>query len=365
MSEDIKIAKLAEAWIEGSLGEQELLDLELKLATDPEFAAVFYEQVELVMSMVEAGKYQQFSSMLQDVHHEVVSKQPKRIPIKTFWQRPWLKTAAIAAGVSLFTALVTIWVLQSNPVVRTNSSYHTLVNIQQDIARIKNAQHQQGLTINKIRDTLERMGPDAEINASGTAFALSNNGYLITNYHVVNGADSVYIRTSEGRFYKTFTIAYDATADIAILRVEKQDFKFGKTEVPYRFAPEKSPLGARIFTLGYPQEEVVYNEGYVSARNGFRGNTDQYRLDLPANPGQSGAPVFDAHGNVIGIVTAHETEKSNVTYAVSTHALHSLLETLPGELDIQLPKTSRISKLSREQQIEKLQQFTFMVQVYK
>lgn len=363
MSQDVHIVMLAEAWLAGTLTEAESVDLEVKMASDPEFAAAFGEQVDLLRSLAGAGRTRKFRSLLQEVHKDVQAPQKKRISIP--FRNHFLRTASVAAGVALLTALVTVWILQSNTVVRKTSSYHTLVNIQKDIARIKNAQYQQNLTINQIRDTLERMGPDAEVSSSGTAFALTNNGYLVTNYHVVNGADSVYIRTREGRYYKTYTVAYDETTDIALLRVEKENFRFGKGEVPYHFAPAKSPLGARIYTLGFPQNEVVYNEGYVSARNGFRGNTDQYRLDLPANPGQSGAPVFDAHGNVIGIVTAHETEKTNITYAVSTNALHTLLESLPRQMNIHLPRYSRIGKLSREQQIEKLQDYTCMVQVYK
>ncbi len=364
MSHDVDIVILAEAWLAGTLTEAESVDLQVKMASDPEFAAAFGEQVDLLRSLEDAGRNRRFRSLLQDVHQDIQAPKKKRISIP-FSRNQFLRTAAVAAGIALITSLVTVWILQSNTVVRKTSSYLTLVNIQKDIARIKNAQYQQNLTINKIRDTLERMGPDAEVNSSGTAFALTNDGYLVTNYHVVNGADSVYIRTREGRYYKTYTVAYDEATDIALLRVEKKNFRFGKGELPYYFAPAKSPLGARIYTLGFPQDEIVYNEGYVSARNGFRGNTDQYRLDLPANPGQSGAPVLDAHGNVIGIVTAHETESMNITYAVSTNALHTLLHSLPRQLNIQLPRYSRIGKLPREQQIEKLQDYTCLVQVYK
>jgi serine protease Do len=237
--------------------------------------------------------------------------------------------------------------------------------MQKDIAKIKNAQYQQHLTINKIKDSLERSAPDAEVNASGTAFALTNNGYLVTNYHVVNGADSVYIRTRDGRYYRTFTVAYDEQNDIALLKVEHKNFRFGKGEVPYSFAAGKSPLGARVYSIGFPQHEIVYNEGYVSARNGFHSNPAQYRLDLPANPGQSGAPVLDAQGNVIAIVTANETESATITYAVSTEALHKLLHTLPKQMNIHLPRHSKLGRLSREQQIERLQDYTCLVQVYK
>jgi len=306
-----------------------------------------------------------FRGMLKAINENLKEEggnvRPARlIPLR----RHFLRTAAVAAGGAVLTSLVTILLLQGPP-ARKASSYHTLVKMQKDIAKIKNAQYQQHLTINKIKDSLERSAPDAEVNASGTAFALTNHGYLVTNYHVVNGADSIYIRTRDGRYFKTFTVAYDEQSDIALLKVEHKSFRFGKGEVPYSFAPGKSPLGARVFSIGFPQHEVVYNEGYVSAMNGFRSNPSQYRLDLPANPAQSGAPVLDAQGNVIAIVTANESESVNITYAVSTEALHKLVHTLPKQMNIHIPRHSRLGRLSREQQIEKLQDYTCLVQVYK
>lgn len=365
MPEDGNIWKTAEAWLSGTLTGAEEAELERQLAGDPEFAVLFREHVDLLRSLRDDGKERRFRSMVKAIHEEVKeagkpAPATRVIPLR----RHFLRTAAVAAGVAVLTSLVTVWMMQGTT-ARKTSSYHTLVHMQKDIAKIKNAQYQQHLTINKIKDSLERTAPDAEVNASGTAFALTNNGYLVTNYHVVNGADSVYIRTREGRYFKTYTIAYDEQADIALLKVEKKHFRFGKGEVPYGFAPGKSPLGARVFTIGFPQHEIVYNEGYVSARNGFRSDPSQYRLDLPANPGQSGAPVLDAHGNVIAIVTANETESANTTYAVSTEALHRLMHTLPKQMNIHLPRYSKLGRLPREQQIERLQDYTCLVQVYK
>jgi len=368
MSEDNYIWKSAEGYLDGTLTEAEQAGLEERLAADPGFSAQFAEHLSLLRSLRGQGQNRAFRSMLRDIHRHqpageeqsAAADKQRTIPLR----RHYWRTAAVAAGIALLTSLLTVWISQNNT-VRKTSPYHTLVNIQKDIAKIKSAQYQQNITINKIKDTLGRMGPEAEVNSSGTAFALTNDGYLITNYHVVNGADSVYIRTRDGRYFKTFTVAYDASTDIAVMKVEKKHFRFGKGDLPYSFAPAKSPLGAKVFTLGFPQDEIVYNEGYVSARNGFRSNPDQYRLDLPANPGQSGAPVLDAQGNVIAIVTANETESSNITYAVSTKALHELLRTLPRQTNIHLSRQNKIGRLPREQQVEKLQDYTCLVQVYK
>jgi hypothetical protein len=124
-------------------------------------------------------------------------------------------------------------------------------------------------------------------------------------------------------------------------------------------------LGARIFTLGYPQEEIKYSEGYISERNGFESNKIQYTLDLPAGHGQSGSPVIDEKGNVLGILTGIGGEEETNTYAVSSKALLDLLHTTLPDNILKLTKTNKLKSLSREKQIEKMEAYTFSVKVYK
>jgi S1-C subfamily serine protease len=182
---------------------------------------------------------------------------------------------------------------------------------------------------------------------------------------VAQDADSIYIQTRNGENYKASLVTFSPQADVAVLKVEDENFRFGSGELPYAFAQRKAGLGARVFTLGFPQDEVVYNEGYISAKNGYGGDSLQYRLELSAQAGQSGAPVLDASGNVVAIVTGREAEVGGPTYAVSTRALLDLLASMPRGLKLNLPKTSRLGRMNREQQIDKLEDYTCIVRVYK
>src|SRR5690606_38250335 len=123
---------------------------------------------------------------------------------------------------------------------------------------------------------------------------------------------------------KTRVVAVDPRHDVAILRVDAPDFSFSGQDIPYTIKELKRPLGTPIFTLGFPQEEIVYHEGYVSSSNGFQGDSMQYRLNLPSASGQSGAPVLDRSGLLIGIITGKESLSEGTTYAVSTQALLDL-----------------------------------------
>ncbi len=64
-------------------------------------------------------------------------------------------------------------------------------------------------------------------------------------------------------------VGHSADNDIAILKVEKKSFRFGKGDVPYTFTANKAGLAADIFTLGYPKDEIKYSEGYISSKKWF------------------------------------------------------------------------------------------------
>jgi len=363
MIKDSNNWELAEAYVTGSLSEGELRALRSRLGTDPVFAADFQECVNMLSSLSGAGRQQAFKGMLKDIQSQQEASFPAKVSRTINLKPSQIKTAAIAAGVAFLICVSLIPLIQ-----HSNTSHakdyqllvHELNNIKRSQANIDRSQKQLIQKINGLNE------PSIQARYSGTGFALTNDGYFVTNYHVARDADSIYIQNRNGDYYKAFIVTFDEGSDVAILKVESKNFRFSKgNDVPYTFAPTKKGLGARVFTLGYPQDEVVYNEGYISSRNGFQGDSIQYRLELPASPGQSGAPVLDASGNVIAIVTGKESETEGTTYAVSSKAIYQLLSSLPSGDDIRLPKANKLGKMGREQQIEKLQNYTCLVKIYK
>ena len=349
---DSIIWAIAEDYLSGDLNPEQYEKLQHRLANDPAFAAEFQETVSLIQSLEGSGKHKRFRTMLVDISRDQNKpKSIRTIPLSTHYWR----TAAVAASIAVVTTLSTFWMIRHNE--KERSSQYSMLK-----KELENIKRSQNVIINNINET-KTDAPVAPASFSGTGVALTNQGYFLTNYHVVEGADSVYMQNSKGDYYKASLIAFDKNADVAILKVNDKKFRFGKNEPPYTFAPGKNNIGSRVYTLGYPDNEIVYDEGYISGKNGYGGDSLQYFLNMPSKPGHSGAPVMDRSGNIIGIISANNNESNNATYAVSSKVIYSLIKDLP--VNIKLPTNNSIKGLAREDQVERLQDYTCSVKVYK
>ncbi|MCB0699292.1 MAG: trypsin-like peptidase domain-containing protein [Chitinophagales bacterium] len=352
------IWKLAEAYLNGKLSGADINELDNRRLSDPEFASEFQDSINLLSAIKSSAEQKQVRTELKAANIELKQESGKGIKGKvvSLMHNHW-RTATIAAAIALLTSLTTFWMVQHNN-NKIASQYSLL---KRDIEKYKRSQNK---IIKDIKE--QNAGPASSARYSGTGFALSNNGYLVTNYHVIEGADSIYIQSKDGAYHKAHTISFNAAEDVVILKVETDNFKFSNTtDIPYSIASDKKKLGTHVYTLGFPQDEIVYNEGYISSKNGYSGDSTQYRLEITAGPGQSGAPVLDSRGNIIGIITGKETEGEAVTFAVSSTSIIELLNNLPQENKFRLPTSGRLGRMSREHQIEQLEQFTCSIKVYK
>ncbi len=367
----------AEKHAAGTLTPAQSQELEDRLATDARFEAAFVQAQTLLRTFAEQRESQQMRRKLFQLHHNLKTESASlpAVPAAKAAGRPFLRrvvpllatwrTAAVAASVALLLSVTSLLTATTH----NGSSSAQYRQLSREIAAVKRSQNQLITNQNKLLSEVaadRKVALTEAVKVSGTGFALNNAGYLVTAYHVAQDADSLYIQTAKGDYYKATLIAFNPQADVAVLRVDDRAFRFAAGEVPYSFSPRKSGLGAPIYTLGFPQDEVVYSEGYVSAYNGYRGDSAQYRLSLPAEPGASGAPVLDAQGAVLGIVAGEQQgDATGATYAVSSKELLRLLKSLPKDLQPALPVSSKLGGLGREQQLEKLQPFTCIVRVYK
>ncbi len=200
---------------------------------------------------------------------------------------------------------------------------------------------------------------------SGTGFAL-NNGYVVTNYHVVEDAKTIKVSGINGNFYTSYTaivVATDKVNDLAIIKISDNGFN-GFGQLPYSVKMQMAEVGDDVFVLGYPLTQTMGNEikltnGIISSRTGFQGNPSLYQMSAPIQPGNSGGPMFDGKGNVIGIVCAHHSGAENVGYAIKTSYLKSLAES--ASLYNIFPSTNSVSTLSLSGQVKKLRNFVYKI----
>lgn len=364
LQDELYLVQMAEAEASGQLSPEQKAELELRLAQDPAFAQSYKEYFHTISSLQESARRNDFKDLFKDIHSSVETKAEKRFRPTVWLQSKYLRTAGLAASVALLVSATSMWM--TRPQEPRNQLSNNLQLVRHEMDRLKATQEQQQQQIAAIKENSDATAPaPPPSNYSGTGFAISNDGYLITNYHVVDGAEDIRVLLRSGKQLQARVIAYEPTNDIALLRITDKSFRFGKGELPYSLLPGKAILGSAVFTLGFPQEEIVYNEGYISSRNGFEGDSNQYRLEVPSGPGQSGAPVVDATGTIIGIIRSKDEKTEGTTYAVTSRTLLRLMKDVPKDRRPKLPQGNKLNGLSRTQQIDKLQDYTCMIQVYK
>jgi serine protease Do len=149
----------------------------------------------------------------------------------------------------------------------------------------------------------ERVGRAPHPDASGTSFVAAE-GRLVTNHHVVDGCRRMVARNAKGVEETARVLASDPRRDLALLSVTPG---FGPPLV-FRAEPEVK-LGETAITFGFPLAGLLSSGptltiGAISALSGLRDNKANFQISAPVQPGNSGGPLFDGQGHVIGVVVA-------------------------------------------------------------
>ena len=143
-----------------------------------------------------------------------------------------------------------------------------------------------------------------KMRATGSGFFISADGYIVTNNHVVEGADKITVRTKDNKELKARLIGRDAATDLAVIKVEGKDYPFVSFE-----DQAKPRVGDWVVALGNPFDlGGTATAGIVSAlarKNVSQSSyVDYMQIDAPINRGNSGGPTFDVYGRVVGVNTA-------------------------------------------------------------
>jgi serine protease Do len=377
---------LFEAYQRGELAPGARADLEARLSADVRLHQRYAEFEELTNTLRSYSERRRTRQTISALHTAMLAAEEAPTPpqeastglthtvnpmlrisrteqkLREFWSGH-RATMGVAASVAILAVFSTLLGIEWWRAAQVRPSQYGYTVMSREIAKLK--QGQRAITAKLNGGMLT--APLIESKYSGTGFALTADGYLVTSSHVIQGADSLLIEGRDHQRYHAETVFSDVKHDLAILRIKDAKFStFGR--LPYTFKSGEADLGERVYTLGYPREDVVYGEGALSSRSGFNGDTAFYQVSIPVNPGNSGGPLLDAQGNLIGVVSGRQDDAQSAAFATKSSYLVRLVDSLKNKQPAQpyrLPRANQLAGAGRPQQLKRLQDFVFVVKVYE
>lgn len=201
---------------------------------------------------------------------------------------------------------------------------------------------------------------------SGTGFALGN-GYIATNNHVIEGAQTIKVFGINGNnktCYSAEVKQVDAKNDLAVIKITDKNFRgFGK--LPYSINNSICPVGESIFVLGYPLTQYMGNEikltnGIISSNSGYLDDISTYQISAPIQPGNSGGPLFNEKGSIVGVVCAGIREAENVGYAIKSHYLSELIS--KSGIQVAMSNNNNFENSNLSNKVSKLKNFVYLIE---
>lgn len=373
--DDQILVEAVEKYIRGEMNPEEQLHFENLRKTNPEVDQLVVEHTLFLEQLNNFGERRNFKTSLQQIHTELASKGeintdlPKgKAKVVYLWKR-YKRITAIAASIAGLTTLgVSLLVNTLIP----NPNNDKLQELGREIKKVSAEATNTKKEVNNIKNTISDTKTKSKIDitkipfrTAGTGFMIDGKGYLITNAHIVRNARNIFVINSNNEQFRANLVYTDLTKDIAVLKIADEDFK-PMAQLPYGIRKSSTDVAEPIYTMGFPRNEIVYSEGYLSAKTGFKGDTLSCQLGIAANPGNSGGPVFNHDGEVIGILSTKETEAEGVAFAIQSKYIYSVVEQLKKDTAYQklkLPVKSSLTGMSKQQQFKKIEDFIFMVKV--
>lgn len=370
--EDNKILEAVDRYISGQMSPDERVYFEQLRKTNPEIDQAVVEHTFFLQQMNRFDETKKFRSILNDTHINLSEKglisSPKlkgKARVVYLYNR-YKRVSAIAASIAGITALTIsalVWSISPGKPAQKSDFVQLERDLKGEIARIKTDNKVLAEKINDVQDNTAK--PEIEYTSGGTGFMIDAKGYLITNAHVIDGARHIAVQANNGPDLNAQVVYSDKVRDIAILKIDDPGFK-PSSPIPYSIRRNGGDLAESIFTLGYPRNDIVYGGGYIAARTGYRGDTLACQIDVPANRGNSGSPILNRNGEIIGIISNKQNTQEGAVFAIHSRYIFQALNELQKDSlhkNIRIPLTSTIKGEERTKQVEKIADFVYMVKV--
>ncbi|MEO6329675.1 MAG: serine protease [Ginsengibacter sp.] len=363
--DDILLLDAIERYKNGEMTAQEKTFLDELRKNNPDIDQLAVEHLFFLQQLKHTADLKTLKHSLKEVESKLVEEgviakkslhgKAKVIYLWNLTRKTMAVAATIAVIVSIFTAgMFTAYNSKKSEKVITPLVYNKFKQVD---AKLKTIETKLKLAAVPVPLPVK---PKLEANFRATGFLIDVGGYIVTNAHVVNSAKNLIVENKKGEQFFAQAVYISNTTDLAILKISDTSFRTF-TLLPYSIRRSSAELGEQIFTLGYPREEVVYGEGYLSAKSGYSGDTAAYQISISVNPGNSGGPVINKNGEVIGVISSKETNADGVVFAIKSKNIYKALEEINRDEQIKLPLKGTIKGLDRVQQIKKIEDCVFMV----
>jgi len=363
---NVQMMEMVERYIRGEMKPDERVYFEQLRKNNSEVDQLVVEHTLFLHQINEMAKRKELRHTLNEVHTDLAernlinsTKLRGRARVSYLWNR-YRRVAAIAASIAGITALTfSALVLTFSPKQDTEK----LDKLDREFDQLKKEQNNQKAEVNNIKRKID----PAVYTSGGTGFLIDGKGFIITNEHVIRGARNILVQNSDEKDFNAIVIFRDVVRDIAVLKIQDDSFKV-TGHVPYGFKTSSTDLAEPIFTLGFPRNEIVYGEGYLSAKTGFNGDTLSCQIAIAANPGNSGSPVLNKNGEIIGLLSTRQKAAEGVVFAIRSKYISKVIEDLKKSdstyQNLKLPSGS-LKGMDRAEQVKKIEEFIYMVKIEK
>jgi len=360
--EDIVLIEAVERYLRGEMSAEEKTYLEDMRKNNPEVDQMVVEHTFFLNEVEKYGGTKNFKHSLVEAEAKLVEEgviSPSHLQGKAKVVYLWKKYRRIVAVAASIAGLVSILTAGLTSVYNNNKSNPELDRLSRKLDAVNKSVKE---TNTKLDDVNTKINPKAIPVSGGTGFLIDAQGYLITNAHVLQGK-TIIATNEKGRQFVATVCMQDITRDIAVLKIDDKDF------IPYKSLPysisKSVNLAEPVYTMGYPKDGIVYGEGYLSSETGFQNDTLSYQIAIAADHGNSGGPVLNKNGDVIGILS--DKSAGGGVYAVKSMYIFKTVENLKKDStfsNIKLTTTNSIKNLIREDQVKKVNSCVFLIKSY-